>query len=69
MFENKKWPRNQRKSGRMEVFLDGEIIFFYEDSDFDVEIGPRCANFAENGPMFFFIFPENEKIIKNQICR
>ncbi len=45
------------KSGRMEVSMDGENKFFYEESDFDVEIGPRCANMAENRP-FFFNFPE-----------
>ena len=53
------------KSDRMEVVLDGNYRFFYEDSDFEVEIGPRWPKVAENGPKIFRINFTN--LIKNLI--
>ena len=35
------------KTGRMEVLLDGEYRFFYEDSDFEVEIGAGWPKMAQ----------------------
>ena len=40
------------KTGRMEATRGGNCIFFYEDSDFDVESGPRWPKVTENGPNY-----------------
>ena len=61
MYENRKRP----KTGRMEVLLDGNYRFFYEDSDFEIEIGPRWPKVAEDGPKIFRINFTN--LIKNLI--
>ena len=47
----------------MEVLWDGEYRFFYEDSDFEIEIGPRWAKTPENMQKYI----SNKQKISNYI--
>ena len=49
----------------MEATRGGNCRFLYEDSDFDVEIGPRWEKVAKNGSNFFENFHNFfQKIVK-----